>query len=152
VKEIKQAFSTIKVDDKLKEKTYLAIKDHINKRKPWLQPVVIVNTVLVLTLILIFNFNRSNIPNNDSSGDMGINIFGEATTNNISSFTYNGNFYVISDIVINPADLDKKLGILKDLITDIDDSSQECELYTIKKDDKILVVKDGNKLYPYQKQ
>ncbi len=151
---IKEAFDTIKIDNSLKERTYLVIKNQSTKRKISFKTIIITNVILALTLVLIFNYNpnRNDKTSIDKAGDLNTNILSESATNNFNSFVYNGNSYTMSNIIVNTSDLNIKLGLLKEVISNVMDGYQNYELYTIKDNDNILVVKNGDNLYPYQKQ
>lgn len=156
---IKEAFSTIKVDESLKNKTYLSLTSTHPKKVHLFRPIIILNTALVLMLVSIINFNKleNNIYSiNDGrniDNDLNVNVSSESAFS-IYSFTYKENNYFPSDIIINSSDLNTNLGNLDKLVV-MDSSlgnSQDYQLYTVKNNDNVLVIKYGDILYPFEKE
>lgn len=149
---IKEAFSTIKIDDSLKDKTYSYLKNRQTKKIPLFTPIIILNTVLVMTLVFIFNYDK---PNNNKfiDTDMSVGVLSESTLG-FNSFTYKDDNYMMSSMIIKSSDLDINIGPLDQLVVmDISlEDNENYQLYTVRKNDKVLVIKRDDKLYPFEKQ
>jgi hypothetical protein len=153
VNKIEEAFSTIKLDESLKDRTYLFLKNRQPKKVHLFRPIIVLNVALALTLILVFNYDKPENKSFNVEGDMNVNVLSEAALG-FNSFTYKESNYFSSDIIIKPSDLDSSLGVFDQLVVRDSrlESSQDYQLFTVKNNEKMLVIKIGENLYSFEKK
>jgi hypothetical protein len=151
---IYQAFDSIKLDEKVKNKTYQRLKEKPQKRK--YSSLIYGVSFAMATFILFISVFTNNVPQANQNDNINILTVSESFNDEI---LYKGQKYILStDMAIDTATTNNKIGVVKqvDSSSDLknDFESYYHDGYEVYKgnNDNVLIIKFNDDVLTYVKK